>query len=169
MLARQQRRDWCKERYQCHQSFAVLGTTSARLGDRQVPATTAEYKLFLTFARAFGQVRLIGIERTNSYGAGLSQYLMTHNVEIREIIRLRRAALWPPPSRRSSEWTHTCIRDDIIWVSFVRMRNPLLSIPLCLLRDPHPQHQFVFHFSRNYDSVLQIGLCAQQRIQIDIE
>lgn len=71
---------------------AVLSTTGARLGDRQVPTTTAGHEQLLTFVRAFGQIQLIGIEGTSSYGAGLSRYLMAHNVEIREIIRPRRAA-----------------------------------------------------------------------------
>lgn len=71
---------------------AVLSTTGARLGDQQVPTTPAGHEPLLTFVRAFGQIQLIGIEGTSSYGAGLSRYLLAHDVEIREIIRPRRAA-----------------------------------------------------------------------------
>lgn len=70
---------------------AILSVTGARLGDLQVPATTAGYEQVLTYSRSFGNVRLVGIEGTSSYGAGLSRYLMAQHVEIREIVRPRRA------------------------------------------------------------------------------
>ncbi|MCT7294273.1 IS110 family transposase [Rhodococcus sp. PAE-6] len=71
--------------------LAVLGITGTRLGDLQVPATSAGYEQLLGYIRSRGSVRLVGIEGTSSYGAGLSRYLRTHNVEIREIIRPRRS------------------------------------------------------------------------------
>lgn len=71
---------------------AVLSLTGSRLGDLQVSTTTAGYEQLVVFVRSFGPIQLIGVEGTNSYGAGLSRYLMTHDVDIREIIRPRRAA-----------------------------------------------------------------------------
>ncbi|MFE7632348.1 IS110 family transposase [Kocuria sp. NPDC057446] len=70
---------------------AVLSVTGARLGDLQVPATTGGYEQLLAFIRSFGTTRLVGIEGTSSYGAGLARYLMSQEVEIREIVRPRRA------------------------------------------------------------------------------
>lgn len=71
---------------------AVLSLTGSRLGDLQVSTTTAGYEQLVVFVRSFGPIQLIGVEGTNSYGAGLSRHLMAHDVDIREIIRPRRAA-----------------------------------------------------------------------------
>ncbi|STX04975.1 IS110 family transposase [Kocuria rosea] len=70
---------------------AVLSVTGARLGDLQVPATSRGYEQLLVFIRSFGTTRLVGIEGTSSYGAGLARYLIAQRVEIREIVRPRRA------------------------------------------------------------------------------
>ncbi|PKZ37035.1 IS110 family transposase [Kocuria rhizophila] len=70
---------------------AVVSITGARLGDLQVPTTTAGYERLLNFIRSFGSTRLVGVEGTSSYGAGLTRYLMAQGVEIREIVRPRRA------------------------------------------------------------------------------
>lgn len=71
---------------------AVLATgTGARLGDLKVPATPAGYKRLLGFVASFGVIALIGVEGTNSYGAGLSRFLTIEGVAIREVIRPKRA------------------------------------------------------------------------------
>jgi transposase len=70
---------------------AILSVTGARLGDRQVPATATGYEQLLSYVRSFGGVRLVGIEGTSSYGAGLSRYLRAQGVDIREIVRPRRS------------------------------------------------------------------------------
>lgn len=70
---------------------AVLGLTGARLGDRQVPATAAGYRQLAEFVASYGAIRLIGIEGTSSYGAGLARHLHAAGVPIREIIRPKRA------------------------------------------------------------------------------
>lgn len=70
---------------------AVLASTGARLGDRQVPATVSGYRELLAFVASFGAVAMIGIEGTASYGAGLARYLAAEGVEIREVIRPKRA------------------------------------------------------------------------------
>ena len=72
--------------------FAVLAVgTGARLGDLKVPATPAGYDQLLSFVASFGAIRLIGIEGTSSYGAGLARSLATAGVSIREVIRPKRA------------------------------------------------------------------------------
>ena len=70
---------------------AVLASTGARLGDVKVPATPQGYEQLLGFVRSFGQITLVGIEGTNSYGAGLARYLTAAKVTIREVIRPKRA------------------------------------------------------------------------------
>ena len=70
---------------------AVLSDTGARPGDLQVPARTEGYEQLLAFIRSFGSTRLVSIEGTSSYGAGLARYLMSQGVEIREVVRPRRA------------------------------------------------------------------------------
>ena len=69
---------------------AVLSGTGARLGDREVPTTAAGYEQLLSYVRSFGSVRLVGVEGTRSYGAGLARHLLEQGVEIREIVRPRR-------------------------------------------------------------------------------
>lgn len=70
---------------------AVLSATGGRLGDRQVPANPAGYDQLLAFVASFGRTRLIGIEGTGSYGAGLARHLAADGVAIREVIRPKRA------------------------------------------------------------------------------
>lgn len=74
-----------------HHVAVLARATGARLGDLKVPATPAGYEQLLGFVASFGTITLIGIEGTNSYGAGLARYLSGHGVEIREVIRPKRA------------------------------------------------------------------------------
>ena len=48
--------------------------TGARLGDLKVPATPDGYEQLLGFIASFGVIVLIGIEGTNSCGAGLARF-----------------------------------------------------------------------------------------------
>jgi transposase len=70
---------------------AVLALNGARLGDRQVAATKAGYDQLAAFVASFGTVRVIGVEGTNSYGAGLSRHLAAAGITIAEVIRPKRA------------------------------------------------------------------------------
>lgn len=70
---------------------AVLALNGAHLGDRQVPATTAGYDELARFVASFGTVRVIGVEGTNSYGAGLSRHLAAAGATVIEVIRPKRA------------------------------------------------------------------------------
>lgn len=53
--------------------------------------TPAGYLQLLGFVRSFGVIMLIGIEGTNSYGAGLARFPAAAGVPIREVIRPKRA------------------------------------------------------------------------------
>ena len=74
-----------------HHVAVLAAGTGARLGDREVPATPAGYQQLLSFVTSLGQVVLIGVEGTNSYGAGLARFLASAGVAIREVIRPKRA------------------------------------------------------------------------------
>lgn len=71
---------------------AVLGLNGARLGDQQVPATAAGYDELAQFVASFGKIRVIGVEGTASYGAGLSRHLHAVGITVAEVIRPKRAA-----------------------------------------------------------------------------
>lgn len=74
-----------------HHVAVAAATTGAKLGDQQVAATEAGYQQLLDFVTSFGPVRLIGVEGTNSYGAGLARFLAAAEMPIREVIRPKRA------------------------------------------------------------------------------
>lgn len=74
-----------------HHVAVLAAGTGTRLGDLKVPATPDGYERLLGFVSSFGQVALIGIEGTNSYGAGLARFLAVAGVAIREVIRPKRA------------------------------------------------------------------------------
>ncbi len=74
-----------------HHVAVLAADTGVRLGDLEVPATPAGYQRLLEYVTSFGTIALIGIEGTNSYGAGLARFLTTAKVAIREVIRPKRA------------------------------------------------------------------------------
>ena len=74
-----------------HHVAVLAAGSGARLGDLQVPATPAGYEQLHGFVASFGAIALVGIEGTNSYGAGLARYLAAADVTIREVIRPKRA------------------------------------------------------------------------------
>ena len=74
-----------------HHVAVLAAATGAKLGDLKVPATPAGYERLLGFIGSFGVITLIGVEGTNSYGAGLARFLTTAGVAIREVIRPKRA------------------------------------------------------------------------------
>lgn len=69
----------------------VLALNGARLGDRQVPATTAGYVELGDYVASFGQVTAVGVEGTASYGAGLTRHLRAAGLPVVEVIRPKRA------------------------------------------------------------------------------
>ena len=54
---------------------AALDPVGGLLGTREFPATAAGYASLLGWLGKFGDVALVGVEGTGSYGAGLARYL----------------------------------------------------------------------------------------------
>lgn len=67
----------------CDQLGAVLGTQA-------FPTTAAGYRRLLAWLRTFGEVSVVGIEGTGSYGVGLTRFLLNEGVELREVERPNR-------------------------------------------------------------------------------
>jgi len=67
----------------CDQLGAVLGTQA-------FPTTTAGYRQLLRWLRTFGDLRVVGVEGTGSYGVGLTRFLLEASVEVREVLRPNR-------------------------------------------------------------------------------
>ncbi len=62
------------------------------LGNVVVPTTSPGHKKLLAWARAFGTLKVVGVEGTGSYGAGLTRYLATIGVRVVEVDRPNRQA-----------------------------------------------------------------------------
>jgi transposase len=67
----------------CDHLGAVLATQS-------FPTTTAGYRQLLRWLRGFGDVTVVGVEGTGSYGVGLTRFLLEAGVELREVLRPNR-------------------------------------------------------------------------------
>ena len=74
-----------------HHVAVLNAATGAGLGDMRVPATPAGYDRLHDFVRFHGRIRMIGIEGTGSYGAGLARALRAAGAPIREVIRPKRS------------------------------------------------------------------------------
>ncbi|WP_371744502.1 IS110 family transposase [Georgenia sp. TF02-10] len=70
-----------------HHVAVVAAATGTRLGDAKFPTTEAGYGDLLRFITSHGQVTTVGIEGTNSYGAGLSRHLRSAGVKVAEVLR----------------------------------------------------------------------------------
>src|SRR5438105_7478472 len=66
---------------------AALDPIGGLLGVEQFPASAAGYAELLDWLGGFGTVRLVGIEGTGSYGAGLSRYISAAGVRVVEVDR----------------------------------------------------------------------------------
>lgn len=64
----------------------IINEVGKKLGDREFPTTMAGYRDLLAFVLYFGTILAVGIEGTASYGAGITAYLRTHNVLVKEVI-----------------------------------------------------------------------------------
>jgi transposase len=69
---------------------AALDSIGGLLGVREFPATAAGYCGLLDWLGGFGQVALVGIEGTGSYGAGLARHLAAAGVRVVEVDRADR-------------------------------------------------------------------------------
>jgi transposase len=66
---------------------AVLDTQGRLLGDREFPADRGGYRQLLCWLGRHGQVGVVGVEGTGSYGAGLARYLLEQQVRVVEVDR----------------------------------------------------------------------------------
>jgi transposase len=69
---------------------AALDERGGLLGVESFPTTTAGYRRMLGWLGAFGQVELVGVEGTGSYGAGLTRHLHGEGVRVVEVDRPNR-------------------------------------------------------------------------------
>jgi transposase len=74
-----------------HTAAAIDGQARL-LGHRQFPATAAGYTALLAWLGSFGQLVLVGVEGTGSYGAELAAHLHQAGVAVVEVDRPDRAA-----------------------------------------------------------------------------
>src|SRR6202000_2988947 len=69
---------------------AALDSLGGLLGTRESPSTAAGYAGLLVWLGKFGDVALVGVEGTGSYGAGLTRYLAAAGVRVVEVDRADR-------------------------------------------------------------------------------
>lgn len=68
----------------------IINEVGKKLADREFPTTSTGYEDLLAFILTFGAIIAIGIEGTASYGAGITAYLRSKNVLVKEVIRPNR-------------------------------------------------------------------------------
>lgn len=66
---------------------AMIRATGEHLAAAQFPATDAGYRALTEFITCRGTLLRVGVEGTNSYGAGLARHLRVENIEVVEVIR----------------------------------------------------------------------------------
>ena len=69
---------------------AALDPLGGLLGVREFPATAAGYADLLSWLAGFGDLALVGVEGTGSYGAGLARYLAAARIRVVEVDRADR-------------------------------------------------------------------------------
>jgi transposase len=69
---------------------AALDPVGGLLGVREFPATGAGYASLLRWLGEFGDVALVGVEGTGSYGAGLARHLAAASIRVVEVDRADR-------------------------------------------------------------------------------
>ena len=69
---------------------AALDPVGGLLGVREFPVSAAGYAGLLDWLGGFGDLALVGVEGTGSYGAGLARYLAAHGVRVVEVDRADR-------------------------------------------------------------------------------
>jgi hypothetical protein len=65
----------------------VVDHAGRRLADCEFEASAAGYRALLAWAASFGTLTAAGVESTGSYGAGLTQHLLTEHVAVYEVSR----------------------------------------------------------------------------------
>src|SRR5580692_6181748 len=69
---------------------AALDSLGGLLGVREFPATAAGYADLLSWLGGFGDLALVGVEGTGSYGAGLARHLAAAGIRVVEVDRADR-------------------------------------------------------------------------------
>src|SRR5690349_14522397 len=69
---------------------AALDPLGGLLGVREFPATAAGYADLLSWLSGFGDLALVGVEGTGSYGAGLARHLAAARIRVVEVDRADR-------------------------------------------------------------------------------
>ena len=69
---------------------AACDHLGAVLGTQAFPTTAAGYRQLLRWLRGFGDLTVVGIEGTGSYGVGLTRFLLEAGVDLREVLRPNR-------------------------------------------------------------------------------
>jgi transposase len=72
-----------------HHAVALDGL-GQRLGDAGFPATQEGYERLIAWLRGFGEVALVGVESTGSYGAGLARAFRGADIAVIEVNRPHR-------------------------------------------------------------------------------
>jgi transposase len=66
---------------------AVIDAHARELGDREFPTTPAGYRRAISFLESFGEIAVIGVEGTSSYGAGFTQAALRAGIDLLEVVR----------------------------------------------------------------------------------
>ncbi len=66
---------------------AVIDTAGVLLGTQSFSTTRAGYRALVGWMRGLGDMRLVGIEGTGSYGAGVTRHLAQAGIEVLEVDR----------------------------------------------------------------------------------
>jgi transposase len=69
---------------------AAIDPIGGLLGVAEFPTTPAGHRELAGFLASFGEVRLVGVEGTGSYGAGLSRFLRGAGIQVVEVDRPNR-------------------------------------------------------------------------------
>ncbi|MBA3361940.1 MAG: transposase [Acidimicrobiia bacterium] len=69
---------------------AVVDHVGGVLGVEAFATTRVGYRQLVSWLRSFGELVLVGVEGTGSYGAGLSRYLRTTGIDVVEVDRPNR-------------------------------------------------------------------------------
>jgi transposase len=68
----------------------ALDHLGRRLDELEIPTTPAGYQALVDWAEGFGEIDTVGVEGTNSYGAGLTRALRAAGVAVLEVVRPNR-------------------------------------------------------------------------------
>lgn len=66
---------------------AAISSRGTELGDREFPATSAGYRRALAFLESFGDVVVVGVEGTASYGIAFTEAALKNGVPVVEVVR----------------------------------------------------------------------------------